>query len=433
MHPDLSFEQAPPVSVPFRFFLTAPWFGVAAGLLMAQMGETAIASRWSPAALALTHLLAVGFMLQAMAGALLQFVPVAAGGNIWRPQLVAGITHPIFVIASVSLVLGFLGSVHMLLQLAATLFVLACGIYGSVVGIALVRTSANSSTIRALRLAIIGMIVTVFLGGIAVETIVCQHGWPLTEIVNVHAAWGLGGWCLMLLVGVSYYVVPMFQLTPAYPRHLSGLIPLGLVAVLTIWTLQITGSNQPWQRLVLYAGLALAATFSFSTLWLQQHRRRRVSDPSMMFFRVSMVCLLGVPISELIIAVTPSLHDDPRNAYWLGVLMLPGVFVSAINGMLYKIVPFLCWLHLQRALGLGSLPPNMREILPERAMRVQMWLHFLAVALLLVSVVKPDISRIAGLLFAISSGLLGWNLIRAVNFYLNFRRRIPADGSCQAR
>ena len=100
MHPNLSFEQAPPLSVPFRFFLTAPLFGIAAGVLLLLQGEGMLASRWIPATLAATHLMVVGFMLQAMCGALLQFVPVAAGGNIWRPQLVAGLVHPLLIAAA---------------------------------------------------------------------------------------------------------------------------------------------------------------------------------------------------------------------------------------------------------------------------------------------------------------------------------------------
>lgn len=97
MHPELSFEQAPPIGVPFRFFLTVPLFGIAAGMLLFIAGEEMLSSRWAPAALAGTHLLVAGFMLQAMCGALLQFVPVAAGGNIWRPQLVAAIVHPLLI------------------------------------------------------------------------------------------------------------------------------------------------------------------------------------------------------------------------------------------------------------------------------------------------------------------------------------------------
>ncbi|MCZ7654672.1 MAG: hypothetical protein M5R42_10950 [Rhodocyclaceae bacterium] len=93
MQPGLSFEQAPPISVPFRFFLTAPLFGMAAGLLLLWQGPQAFVSRWTPVALALTHLLAVGFMLQAMCGALLQMLPVAAGANIWQPRRVTHLTH----------------------------------------------------------------------------------------------------------------------------------------------------------------------------------------------------------------------------------------------------------------------------------------------------------------------------------------------------
>jgi hypothetical protein len=39
------------------------------------------------AALALTHLITVGFMLQVMLGAMIQILPVVAGANISRPLL----------------------------------------------------------------------------------------------------------------------------------------------------------------------------------------------------------------------------------------------------------------------------------------------------------------------------------------------------------
>ena len=114
MHPKLSFEQAPPISVPFRFLMTAPWFGVLAGLLLLVRGGDGWASRWQVDVLVWTHLLAAGFMLQVMLGALLQFVPVATGGNIWRPRWVAAVAHPlitlaVLVLAATFLVLGVLG------------------------------------------------------------------------------------------------------------------------------------------------------------------------------------------------------------------------------------------------------------------------------------------------------------------------------------
>lgn len=67
----LSFDQSPPLAAPLRFFLTAPLFAILAGLTLLASGPDALASRWTPAMLALTHLVAVGFMLQVMLGALL--------------------------------------------------------------------------------------------------------------------------------------------------------------------------------------------------------------------------------------------------------------------------------------------------------------------------------------------------------------------------
>ena len=74
-----SFDLSPPLAAPLRFFLTAPAFAMAAGLLLAATGTDGLASRWSPTTLALTHLMTLGFLGMAMLGALIQILPVVAG------------------------------------------------------------------------------------------------------------------------------------------------------------------------------------------------------------------------------------------------------------------------------------------------------------------------------------------------------------------
>ena len=426
MHPNLSFEQAPPVSVPYRFFLTAPLFGVAAGLLLVWLGESAVASRWSGGALALTHLLAVGFMLQAMTGAVMQFVPVAAGGNVWRPGLVANLIHPALAIGAGMLVAAFLVHESVLFRLAGAILLTTVGFLVVVVGAALLRTPARGATILSMRIAVFGLAVTALLGATLAEGLAGDASWPLVELANVHAGWGWGGWALMLLAGVSYSVVPMFQLTPAYPAVLSRWLAPILLVTLLLWSVQLGGQSPAWQQWVWRAGLAVGAGFAGVTLWLQQRRRRRVSDPTLLFFRGAMVCMIGLLLSAVVMTLVPSVAEHPRLPYWLGVLALPGVFVSAINGMLYKIVPFLNWLHLQRLMGIGMLPPNMKEMIAERAMVAQMRVHFAAVIFLLAGAIMPEIARVAGLVFAISCAMLGRNLIQAARFFRNFRDRIRA-------
>ena len=42
------------------------------------------------------------------------------------------------------------------------------------------------------------------------------------KLAAAHVSLMLGGWVLLLIVGVSYQVVPMFQLTPNYPKWLTA-------------------------------------------------------------------------------------------------------------------------------------------------------------------------------------------------------------------
>ncbi len=427
MHPQLSFEQAPPIGVPFRFFLTAPWFGMAAGLLLFIAGEDMLSSRWTPAALAGTHLLVTGFMLQAMCGALMQFVPVAAGGNIWRPRFVAACVHPLLIASACLLVTAFLSQRAPLFLAAAHGFVLALGLFILVVGIAVWRTPARGPTIVALRIALLGLMVTVIFGVTLATGIARGTDWPLLALADVHAAWGLGGWGLILLAGVSYFVVPMFQLTPSYPAWLARGLPFLLLAVLLAWTTQFQIVNQGVNMAIFIGGLGIAGLFALETLRLQQRRRRKVTDVTLLFFRTGMLSLLAVLVSALVFIALPDLGLDPRAAIWMGILAIIGVFVSAINGMLYKIVPFLNWLHLQNICGLQAVPPTMHQMIPEKAMRGQLYAHLAALALLLAAVWLPALARPAGLAFALASAWLGYNLFGAVRVYTRFRNRIRAS------
>ena len=439
MQPALSFEQAPPISVPYRFFLTAPLFGAAAGLILAWLGPAALDSRWSPGALAMTHLIVVDFMLQVMCGSLLQFVAVVAGANIWRPRLVATLVHPLITAGAVFLAAAFLVEQQLLFLAAALTFAAALGLFLTVMAVSLLRTPARGMPIHVLRLALLGLAVTVVLGVTLAATLGLhenlQSVWSLLTLINVHVAWGLGGWALMLVIGVSYLVVPMFQLTPAYPVWLTRLLPAGLLLVLCLWSLQLLPGRegvQPWQSAVLLAGMLLAGFYAGTTLWLQSRRRRRQADVTLAFWRGAMLSLLALAVSWLVFLALPKLGEHARAPLWLGVLALPGLFLSVIMGMLYKIMPFLNWLHLQRQGGTVTTQPNMKQMIPEPAMRGQMRLHFAALALLLAAVIWPALALPAGLAFTASCLWLEWNLIGAARLYARYRDRIRAAAAAGA-
>ncbi|TRZ98154.1 MAG: hypothetical protein D4R84_04075 [Rhodocyclaceae bacterium] len=426
MHPSLSFDQAPPISVPYRFFLVAPWFGVMAGILLAWSGGDALASRWTPQALALTHLIALGFMLQAMCGALFQFIPVAVGGNVWRPKLVANTVQPLLLLATLLLVGGLLFSRPGLLSAAAPLFLLAVGGFVIVVALALWRTPATGMTLWAMRMAIGGLAVTVLFGALLAEALARGFSVPVVELADIHLAWGLAGWALTLLAGVSYYVVPMFQLTRPYPLWFTRWFGPLLLLLLLAWSSRLLLEDARWSLAIALSLLALVSAYAGMTLWLQYTRRRKVHDATSMCFRLANLSVLAFAISGTGFFLYPELGADPRSAVWLGVLAFAGAFVSAITGMMYKIVPFLNWLHLQRLGAPLSAVPNMNKMIPAEAMTGQLRLHILAVVLLLAAVWLPGLTRLAGLTFAVSFAWMGWNLVDAVRRYQSFRYQIRA-------
>jgi hypothetical protein len=95
-------------------------------------------------------------------------------------------------------------------------------------------------------------------------------------------------------------------------------------------------------------------------------------------------------------------------------------------------MPFLNWLHLQRQGGISMPPPNMKQMIPERAMRGQMRLHFAALVLLLAAVLWPALALPAGLVFSASCLWLEWNLVGAARLYARFRDRIRAAAAGRA-
>lgn len=420
----LSFDQAPPIGVPLRFFLSAPLFAAAAALLLLWQGPALLASRWSPAMLGAVHLITLGHMGMAMMGAMLQMLPVAAGTPVFRPRLVAGMIHALSASGILLFSLGMAFSQPLALKLALPLLGAALFPFILIILLTLRRARPENMSARAMRLAILMLLATATLGLILLSN--HGFGWWLKNresLTNLHLTWGLLGWAGLLVAGISWQVVPMFQLTPPYPaRFTRHLPPLLFAALLALAPAAMFAPS--WRYLpggVLAAGFT---SYALTTLWLQHKRRRKLPDVTLDFWRGSMLSLLLAILLWTGGQFMPALPE--AYGMLLGALLIVGFALSAINGMLYKIVPFLTWFHLQSRRGPGGpAVPNVKLILPERRMRRQMWLHFAALAALLAAILKPTFFAYpAALLFGASSLWLWWNLLSAWRTYRTVNAQI---------
>lgn len=423
----LSYDQSPPMAAPFRFFLSAPFFGLLAGALLLWAGPDALASRWSPATLAITHLMTVGFLLQVMLGALIQILPVVAGANLARPLLVASVVHMSTVIGTLFLVVAFLDFDPYWFMAASVFLGAGALVFLVAAAHALFGVPSTGPTIAGLKLALPGLLATLILGVLMALSIGGSVELPLLQVADLHAAWGFIGWGLVLLVAVAYVVVPMFQLTPNYPQGLGAGFLIATLAALALWTvldLAFPGIAASFAGAVV---LAFPAIFALATLRLQQQSKRPRFDTTQHLWRLAMVstllsCLLAGAALSL-----PVVSEWPAWPVLLGVLVLFGGFVSVITGMLYKIVPFLIWLHLQN-LGRGRLlAPNMKKIIDEVSMQRQLRAHALACLCLAAAAVWPaGFVYPAGVALIVAQGMLLLNLRAAMRVHAAHRQKLAA-------
>jgi len=394
----LSLDQAPPIDLPLRFFLTAPWFVVAAGLILAVQGEAAMASRWTPAALAATHLLAIGFLGQVLCGALLQLLPVIAGTPMPGVGLIATASNLCLSAGSAFLAVGFLGGAP--LWLGAGALVSGVGFLTLLSGLlpALRRARGGPATLVAFRLGSVSLALTVLLGLTLAAGLL---GWltlpRFTDWVTAHLSWGLLGWVGLLIVGVAYQVVPLFHVTPAYPGWMAAGLAPSLFLALAAATLALWAGQGALADLALTVAALGFGSFAAVTLILQSRRSRPRLDATLVHWRLALAAMAVAGVAWWL--------DAPSGL--LGVLILIGVGVGLPSGMLLKIVPFLCWFHLQSRWAASDRRdlrvPHMHQLLPERLARWHPPAHALALVLLCAGTLEPALVQPGALVLCASA------------------------------
>jgi hypothetical protein len=420
MQRTLNYGAMPSIWVPLPFLLTAPCFVFAAALLLMWQGEAALASRWTPVTLAMTHLLTLGFLTMSIVGALFQILPVVAGTSIALARPVAalswcGLAGGTVVLASA---LGF--------GLGSGSYVAAAGMLGlaGLVVLIAVGTALSHRTVPAaqplvagVRLAISGLAVTMGLGAALAMYLAGLGTLDVLLFIDVHASWGLVGWIVALTAAVSFQVIPMFQGTPAYPRSLEQRMPAVLFALLLAWSAAAL-LKVPSLELAAEIGVAALLAKYVATTLLFFYRRKRKPDIGTCYWSLAMACL------ALAILVHFLPLEREQRALLTGVLVIAGFGMSAVNGMLYKIVPFLVWYHLQCDARLArERMPGVKSIVEEaRALRQLRW-HVVALGLLLASPLAPSVlARPAGLFMMLAMFLLIRDLAGALRLYLRLRQ-----------
>jgi len=424
----LILSNTPSLRVPLQFFFTAILFGIYTGIIMLWKGSDAFTFRWSPAVLAVVHAMVLGFITMIMQGALLQIVSVVLGK---QPLYVERLSQFIYLFSSIgvfSLVWGFLSNNSHVLLFSAILIGLSYFIFLSSIIFSIAGRKARSDIGLGITFSIFSLLLTWLIGiwlifGYTFDNIDLDR-----QLTTVHIAWSLLGWVSILIFTIAYEVVPMFQVTKNYPVILTRWLAIVQFVGLLLFSAHYFFAytlllNIGYLLMVICMGL-----FASSTLWLQYKRKKKQSDPTVWFWRIAMIFLLLSLMFWSMAQFLPELSEKSNYSLILGILVIFGFILSIINGMLYKIIPFLVWLHLSMLVNQCKvsrrLIPNIKKMISIRMAYIQFGLHLISILFMLFFEYFSILFTAATLSFLASNILLLYNLGAVLKLYKNSQNEI---------
>lgn len=364
----LGTTMAPSLSLPFRYFVAGLAFLAFFGLLIPFQGGLLLGGYFVPHLLALVHIVTLGWVVNTIIGATFQLVPVALQVPVASERLGRWL-FPLYLLAVVTLIVGFWLFDTRLLVLAGGLILLSGLMYLGNMACTLVQVKRWDPIAVHIAVSFGHMALVGFL---AVLLILHNHfgllGPAFLPTLKTHVLLATMGFVSVLTMGVAYKLIPMFTLTedlwsPRLGWAELGLVHLGLAGLI----LSFYAPQAAWLgwlgALVLLGGVGL---FGWQVVFLYAARRRRVFDMAMPFSLAGTAWfLLAVLIGSLIVVGLLPASVNLWKA--LAYLLLVGWTGQMILGMMYKITTFLVWLN-KYAARIGREPVPRLDDLYSREM-----------------------------------------------------------------
>lgn len=375
----LDLKAAPPPFLPARYLATAPWWGVAAGLLIIGLGPLPWMSRWHPGLLGLVHFAVLGVLGNACIGALLQFLAAAAGSPVAGSMRLWQGVHLGYNLGVALLVGGMLtGTVHLLWLGACLVSMMLCLLAWHLLR-ALVVGSGPVLLRASLALPIMAWALTGLLGAALVAGMTGLARVDIVATTDAHAVLGLLGMFGLMLLAVGRIVLPMFLglPSPGLRAFVAGFTAFAAgVAAAVVWRLLADQPTGPARLAAL-----MACTASVAGLLALGQRRCGRNRPLAAAWGLGLSVVLSSGLAVLL---------DPWRGGLAAVTALVAVALPLlVLSMMLEISAFLAWIDLHRRCGRGVHLPGVHLLLPDRLKWCWLGVHALAGTLLLTLAIWP--------------------------------------------
>lgn len=349
---------SPPFKIVAKYFITAIASFVILNFLLMISYPIIGGHHFQPRILAITHVATLGWISMIIFGALFQLIPVVLEVKLFSEKF-AEIQFWIYLLGVIGLVYGFwffetgnhfIGSA-ILLNLA--MFIFAFNIVAT-----LTKVKKWNLTGLYLAAAIFHLVVTAIAGlllaiNLAHPYIKLDH----LQYLNLHVHIAFIGWVSMVVMGVTYKLIPMFTLSHGFSltngKWAFWLINIGLLGISTVMHYKDTTIF-----FYIFSGMITVGIIFFL---LQVHiifkKRIRKKFDTGIQFSFTAYLMLGITTVLGTFMAFGNTGSIINLTLVYGYLIVFGYLSMLIVGQMYKIVPFLVWYHKYSSkVGLEKVP-----------------------------------------------------------------------------
>ncbi len=338
---------------------------------------------FQPKLLGLTHIATLGWITMIIFGAMFQLVPVVLQVKLFSERL-GEIQFWVYLASVTGMVLSFFKFDTFLLAVFASLVSLAILIFIFNITASLIRVKEWNITGTYLAAALFYLFFTVAAGiMMAINLYSPYFKTNHLEYLKLHAHLAFVGWVSMVIMGVTYKLIPMFSLSHGFSLKPAKWVFVFINAGLILLTVEY---HFPRRTIMLPISTALIAcgnlTFLYQVYLIMKNRVRKNLDVGLTYSMVSFGMMFAATIVGVFLVFEKFLDFDALTRVVLiyGYMILFGYFSLLIVGQMYKIVPFLVWFH-KFSSKVGFEPvPLLKDMYSEKLARAEFVLMIFAVA-----------------------------------------------------
>jgi len=401
------------------FYAYAALSFLAATVLLVLSSKAFGSHYFQPPVLAVTHTMALGWGTMMILGASHQLFPVMIEGKLFSNLLaylsfaLTGSGIPLLIYAFYTFNMNWPAQCGALL--------INGGILCFLINIVVSMIASKKKNVHAFFVvtATLWLFTTTIIGLL----LVFNFTKPIFEkdslhYLSLHAHLGIGGWFLLLVIGVGTRLIPMFLISKYTHAALLWiifiLINMALVGFILIYL--YTGRGY----LFVIPLVAVVTAISLFAYYCYQSYKKRIRKQTDNQIRISLLSVLMMGIPLILLAVVTILliisSVDTRLVMAYGFSIFFGWITAIIFGMTFKTLPFIIWnkVYHHRA-GLGKTP-NPKDLYDVKIFNVMGIAYLSGFILFIGGILFPYdlLLKVSASTLLLAAILYNWNVCRVI-------------------